>query len=219
MAELAPTKVPGEPLFVSAEGGWRNYLPLLDHVLSAIDQGRTVRIFTSEGRTLIVPPSGLFARFRAYWKISRDFARLSGLRNKGEGYAEALAAHGIRFDPALTGPGGFDEEIAWETVTGWIRQGVIPDAIFASDDESALGAMIAIKEAGLEVPRDIAVAGFDDIRLARYLTPPLTTVRAPIEMAGRAGIEQLVRLIRTGEADPLTLLPTELIIRRSCGYP
>ncbi|WP_128891461.1 hypothetical protein [Erythrobacter sp. HKB08] len=95
MAELAPTKVPGEPLFVSAEGGWRNYLPLLDHVLSAIDQGRTVRIFTSEGRTLIVPPSGLFARFRTYWKISRDFARLSGLRNKGEGYAEALAAHGV----------------------------------------------------------------------------------------------------------------------------
>lgn len=135
------------------------------------------------------------------------------------GYRESLATHGIRFDPTLTGPGEFDEEVAWETVTEWIKQGIKPDAIFASDDEAALGAMIAIKEAGLEVPRDIAVAGFDDIRLARYLTPPLTTVRAPIEAAGRTGIEQLVHLIETGQADPLTLLPTELIIRRSCGRP
>ena len=61
------------------------------------------------------------------------------------------------------------------------------------------------------------VAGFDDGLLSQYLDPPLTTVRAPIKEVGRSAAEQLLRLIRTGQAEPLTLLPTELVIRRSCG--
>ncbi len=63
----------------------------------------------------------------------------------------------------------------------------------------------------------VAVAGFDDGPLARFLTPPLTTVRAPIEQIGREAVKQLVRLIREGQADPITMLPTELVIRQSCG--
>jgi DNA-binding LacI/PurR family transcriptional regulator len=69
------------------------------------------------------------------------------------------------------------------------------------------------------VPQDIKVAGFDDSTVARFLSPPLTTVRAPIESVGREAIRQLVRLIRGEPAKPLSLLPTELVIRESCGCP
>ncbi|NNC60267.1 MAG: hypothetical protein HKO05_09785 [Erythrobacter sp.] len=82
MAELAPTKVPGEPLFESSEGGWRNYLPLLDQVLSALDKGTTCEIYTSAGITSITPPAGIVRRTRAFWKLSRDFPRLASLRNR-----------------------------------------------------------------------------------------------------------------------------------------
>jgi LacI family transcriptional regulator len=61
--------------------------------------------------------------------------------------------------------------------------------------------------------------GFDDQRLAAILHPPLTTVRAPTGQVGQAAARQLIGLIRTGSADPLTLLPTELILRSSCGCP
>jgi DNA-binding LacI/PurR family transcriptional regulator len=133
------------------------------------------------------------------------------------GYRESLEAHGIPFDPALIRLGGFSEEVACQTVQDWLRDGLDVDAIFSADDESAVGAMRALKEAGLRIPEDIAVVGFDDIQLSRYVTPTLTTVHAPIEMAGYEAIRQLVSLIRTGEAAPLTMLPTELVIRESCG--
>ncbi|MXO86831.1 hypothetical protein GRI38_12420 [Altererythrobacter aurantiacus] len=100
MAELAPTKVPGEPLHFADEGGWRNYLPLLDHVLAAIDRGKPTRIFTSEGITTVTPPKGIGRRVGTYWRISRDFAKLASLRNKGGSadYVEALRSYGLGID-------------------------------------------------------------------------------------------------------------------------
>lgn len=134
------------------------------------------------------------------------------------GYRESLAAHGIAFDPALVATGGFDEELAKIPVRTWLEQGVKIDAIFTGDDDSAIGVMEVLREYGLRVPEDVAVVGFDDIKLARHLSPSLTTVRAPIEQAAREGVRQLVNLIRTGEAERLILLPTELVIRQSCGF-
>jgi DNA-binding LacI/PurR family transcriptional regulator len=93
------------------------------------------------------------------------------------------------------------------------------DAIFAGDDDAATGAIMAIQEAGKRVPEDIAVVGFDDVHLSHPWMPPLTTVRAPVEEAGREAARQLMRLIQTGEANPQIRLATELIIRRSCGCP
>ena len=71
--------------------------------------------------------------------------------------------------------------------------------------------------AGRLIPQDVAVVGFDDIPFARYLSPALTTVRAPIEEVGREAVRQLVRLINGEQAEALTLMPTELVIRESCG--
>lgn len=136
-----------------------------------------------------------------------------------KGYREALAAHQIPFDPELLGVAGFDEATAFALVSQWLAEGKLPDAIFAADDVSARGAIQAIQAAGKLVPQDIAVVGFDDALLSQYIDPPLTTVRAPIEEAGTQAATQLLRLIHNEPADLLTLLPTELVIRQSCGWP
>ncbi len=133
------------------------------------------------------------------------------------GYRESLQAHGIPFDPLLVAAGEFDREAAARAVAEMLARETAFDAIFAGDDESAMGALDALAHAGKRVPQEVAVAGFDDVDVSRHLRPPLTTVRAPIEKAGLQAVRQLVQLIRGGQAEPLTLLPTTLVIRRSCG--
>ncbi len=133
------------------------------------------------------------------------------------GYREALESHGLPFDPDLVGVGGFNQLRAEQVVTRWLAEGIHFDAIFAGDDEMAMGAYFALNQAGLRVPKDVAVIGFDDVPFAPLLVPALTTVRAPIEKAGRIAAEKLMALIQMQEVEMLTLLPTELVIRRSCG--
>ena len=133
------------------------------------------------------------------------------------GYRLALKAHRIPQDPALLGIGGFNEEEAHATIQRWLSQDNRFDAIFAGDDDAAAGALSALRRAGKRVPQDVKVVGFDDLPVARFLSPPLTTVRAPIEQVGREAIRQVVRLIRGEPADRLSLMPTELVLRESCG--
>lgn len=134
-----------------------------------------------------------------------------------QGYYESLKAHQIPIDLNLIGMGEFDEEVARIIVKNWMKEKIEFDAIFAGDDESAIGAILAIHDMGKRVPHDIAVVGFDDAYLTHARIPPLTTVHNPIEEMGRKAMQQLVQLIQTGIADMKTLLPTELIIRHSCG--
>src|SRR5215208_1258747 len=98
-----------------------------------------------------------------------------------------------------------------------LSDGIVFDAVFAGDDDSAIGAMRALKMAGRAIPADVAVVGFDDVPFARYLSPALTTVRAPIEEIGREAVRQLVHLMNGEPAQSLTLMRTELVIRESCG--
>ena len=133
------------------------------------------------------------------------------------GYLESLAAHGIAADPALVTAGGFTDDIAEAAVEDWLRRGVAFDAIFAGDDDAATGVLLALRQAGLRVPEDVSVVGFDDLSYSRLILPPLTTVRVPIEAAGLAAARQLISLIQTGSAVMHTLLPTESVFRQSCG--
>ena len=91
------------------------------------------------------------------------------------------------------------------------------DAVFAGNDDAAIGVMKALQEHGYRIPEDVSVAGFDDLRLSGFLTPSLTTVHAPTEDVGRLAAEHVFSLIDGEEIEGTTLLPTELIIRRSCG--
>lgn len=133
------------------------------------------------------------------------------------GYREALEAHHIGFDRDLVTSGEFDEEEAFVAIQQLLLEGIEFDAIFAGDDDSAIGAMRALKLAGRLIPADVSVVGFDDVPFARYLAPALTTVRAPIEEIGREAVRQLARLMNGEEAQALTLMRTELVIRESCG--
>jgi LacI family transcriptional regulator len=132
------------------------------------------------------------------------------------GYRKALQENGITFDPNLLARGS-DADEAEKSVGQWLSEGVDIDAIFAVDDDKAMAVMHALIMAGKKIPEDIAVVGFDDSHVPYYPMTPLTTVRAPIEDAGREAVNQLMKLIKEGHADQLTLLPTELVIRRTCG--
>jgi LacI family transcriptional regulator len=134
-----------------------------------------------------------------------------------KGYREALKNHDIPFDSSLVASGGFEHDEAREAIKQMMIDGVGFDAIFTGDDDAATGVFAALHQAGKHVPQDVAVVGFDDAPFSRYLTPPLTTVRAPTEEVGRTAVRQLLKIIQTEQADPLILLPTELVIRSSCG--
>lgn len=97
-----------------------------------------------------------------------------------------------------------------------------PTAIFAADDTMAIGALSAAADMGLGVPRDVSVIGFDDIKIAAYLRPALTTVHQPIEEIGKKGVKLLLEIIREAPTpDRLLrlLIEPELIIRDSCAAP
>ncbi|MDH7475733.1 MAG: LacI family DNA-binding transcriptional regulator [Anaerolineae bacterium] len=139
-------------------------------------------------------------------------------RDRQRGYRLALEAHGIAYDPNLVRYGNFREESGYEAMSQLLKLTERPTAMFVACDLVAFGAMEAIKEHGLAIPEDIALVGFDDVRLAPYVDPPLTTVRLPAYEQGRRAGDLLIRLIR-GEKDMETqiLLETELVVRESCG--
>jgi LacI family transcriptional regulator len=153
---------------------------------------------------------------------NRRVATITGPRNMGagvdrlEGYIAALHDRRVPFDPDLVVEGDFTEEGGYRAMQRLLP--LAPDAVFAASDIMAVGAMHAIHEAGLRVPEDIAVSGFDDIPLAARTNPPLTTVRQPIQRLGATAAETLIDLIdHPGTQPRRVLLTTELIIRASCG--
>ncbi len=133
------------------------------------------------------------------------------------GYKLALAESNIRYDPALVSAGNFDRDCAYASIKKLINRRIDFDAVFASDDEAAIGVMAALSEEGLHIPAQISVVGFDDQSIAPFLNPPLTTVRAPFDEVGRKAVEILIRQINHQSVEPLTVISSKLIIRHSCG--
>jgi LacI family transcriptional regulator, galactose operon repressor len=135
------------------------------------------------------------------------------------GYKSALEANGIPFDEDLILNGEFERDIAYQVLHDFLGNGkrVAFDAIFAGDDDAAIGVLKALHEHDCKVPEDIAVIGFDDLGFASFLNPPLTTVRAPTEAVGRIATERLFGLLENQPSDEVMILPTEIIFRRSCG--
>ncbi|RPH63001.1 MAG: LacI family transcriptional regulator [Chloroflexi bacterium] len=135
-----------------------------------------------------------------------------------QGYISALEAHGIPVNSRLILDGEFDGSVAYKSIKNMLSKNYQPfDAIFTGDDDAAIGVLTALLEAGLRVPEDVSVAGFDDSRLSPFLSPSLSTVRAPTEVVGRTATQQLFNLLQDEPVVQETLLPTEIILRRSCG--
>jgi LacI family transcriptional regulator len=134
------------------------------------------------------------------------------------GYRAAMA----KFAPDVSitiVAGDFSEDSGYLAGRTLLAQPLRPQAVFAANDMMAVGCLYAFKEAGLSVPQDIALAGFDDIPIARYVTPPLTTVRVRIVDLGGSALEQLAALLENPEHLPASAqtLGCEIVIRDTCG--
>jgi DNA-binding LacI/PurR family transcriptional regulator/signal transduction histidine kinase len=133
-------------------------------------------------------------------------------------YTRVLADYGIPFDPNLVILGDFLAPSGVDAVHLLLDERKTEfEAIVAANDEMALGALEALQERGIRVPDDMPVIGFDDIEEARFATPPLSTVRQPLYEQGRRATEMLLALLAGEDVPAQVTLPTELVVRRSCG--
>ena len=136
-----------------------------------------------------------------------------------EGYKETLSGHGVPGEDELIAIGDFEHKSGYEAMKHLLALRHRPTAVFACSDMMAIGAIQAIGEAGLAVPRDMAVVGYDDITFASMVYPQLSTVRQPLREMGTLAAQGLIQRLRKGdEAEPFKkFLPVELVVRRSCG--
>lgn len=152
--------------------------------------------------------------------------RRVGMINGAEGNFDALERlRGFRAAVAEAGgavqgseaPGDFTEAGGYRAAGELARAADPPTAIFCANDSMAVGAISALRALGRRVPDDVAVAGFDDVPIGRYLSPSLSSVRVDVNRLGARAVELLCHAI-AGDAPPAQeLLPTELVVRRSCG--
>lgn len=134
------------------------------------------------------------------------------------GYRVALDKAGLAYDEVLVQIGNFTMESGYQAMNELLKRAPDLTAVFVASDTVALGALQAIQQAGLRVPQDIAVCGFDDVPMAKFLTPSLTTVQLPAFGLGWAAADLLIRMISKEDVkNPYLLLGTELVIRSSCG--
>lgn len=146
-----------------------------------------------------------------------DPRRSPDVAQRWEGVATVLADRGT--PPAPPVRCGFDEDCGYEAGRALLSRPDRPDALVCANDEIALGALLAAEEAGLRVPDDVAVTGWDDVMAAKYGRPALTTVRQPMrELGVRAARALDERINGSREAPRHELLRTELVVRKSCGH-
>ena len=138
--------------------------------------------------------------------------------DRHQGYRMAMEGASLPYDESLVRYAHFTAESGYQAMNQLLTAGLAPEAIFVASDLVAMGAMLALRRRGVNVPQDMALIGFDDVPLAGYVDPPLTTVRLPTYDLGWQTGDLLSRLIR-GEppARKAVLLETELVIRASCG--
>ena len=137
------------------------------------------------------------------------------------GFIAAARAHGLATDRnLLIEAEAFSDAAGYRSARELFARGNVPTAIFAANDLIAIGALVAVREAGLRVPRDVSIVGFNDIPLAGLLEPALTTVRVPQLEMGRRAAELLVGRLEGRQRGPCrVILPTTLVIRASSTGP
>jgi LacI family transcriptional regulator len=156
----------------------------------------------------------------------RRIAHVSGqpgllsVEERRRGFERALAEAGIAIDPQLVCLGSYDESFGAEAFARLFALPSPPTAVFAAADMLAIGIIRAARDAGVAVPQDLSIVGYDDIPLASLLDPPLTTVRQSTDAFGRRGVRLLVGLLKGGRM-PATAerIAVELVVRRSVVPP
>jgi DNA-binding LacI/PurR family transcriptional regulator/signal transduction histidine kinase/CheY-like chemotaxis protein len=153
----------------------------------------------------------------------RKIAFLSGTpRNpeaatRFEAYRAVLDRHGIAFDPALVESGHFRTNLAKVAMEKLLRRAAYLDAVVAANDEMATGAIDVLRQHGLRVPEDVPVTGFDDLILARWGTPPLTTVAQPFDRVATWAVRCIEDQLAGRPVSACTRMPARFVPRQSCG--
>lgn len=182
-----------------------------------------------EGSSDIIQDNSLLGGEQATaWLISRGYTRIAciaGPHNKTparlrlEGYKQAMAAAGLPVPPGYIVESDFEFQGGFNAMNQLLALSDMPQAVFTSNDAMAVGVYHALFQAGLSIPQDIAVIGYDDIELARYMTPPLTTIHQPKDELGELAIDTLIhRLTQPGGSQQTLVLTPELIERGSVGH-
>ncbi len=133
-----------------------------------------------------------------------------------EGYKQALEEFGVGFDPKLVRPAHFFPESAMEAIDVLFERDIQVDGIVAASDMIAMGAVRGLIKNNISVPDQVSVIGYDDVHVAAYSSPSLTTIRQDVAKAGRLLVGKLMRMLE-GEDVRSAVLPAELIVRESCG--
>ena len=152
---------------------------------------------------------------RSFLHMAGEDENYDALRRK-KGFLDTLETLGISRDSVPLLQGRFERGAAYQEMRRYLTEGgQPPEAVFAGNDLSAVGCIIAIREAGLRVPEDVSVLGCDDITLADYCSPQLTTIRTNFEQLGSRAAGEIIRLIQ-GKEGRSVVLDSRLIIRNSC---
>lgn len=159
--------------------------------------------------------------------ISRGYTRIACIagpqdktpaRLRLDGYKKAMATAGLPILPGYIVDSDFEFQGGFNAMNQLLSLNPAPQAVFTSNDAMAVGVYHALYQAGLSVPQDMAVIGYDNIELARYMTPPLTTIHQPKDELGELAIDALIhRLADPGVSPQLLVLTPELIERASVG--
>jgi DNA-binding LacI/PurR family transcriptional regulator len=137
-------------------------------------------------------------------------------QDRNSGYMSALRSAGIKFDSALVLEGDWSASSGYEAFMALARVDNLPTAVFAQNDRMAMGVLRAARDMNLNVPDQLAVIGVDDMPLASYFDPPLTTMRQDMARIGREAVRLLIRAIEEPKSPRQHLrLPAELVVRHS----
>lgn len=140
----------------------------------------------------------------------------SGARKRG--FERAMQDSGLTPDPRFVIEADFEEEGGYNAMRELLKRAPLMTAVFAGNDQMAAGAFIALREAGLSIPSDISIVGYDDVSIGRYLYPTLTTIRQPLEEMGRAAVRVVLALL-SGEEGVSNRFDPELVVRQSVSSP
>jgi len=190
-------------------------VPLV-HLNSARGFGTSINIDNAGGATAMVRHLASLGNRRL--AFIRGPERNADAAERLRGYRSAIRSLGKPSAEGVEVAGDFTEEGGYTAAREMLRHKPLPDAIFAANDAMAIGALHAFREASVRVPDEIALAGFDDIPIARYVTPALTTVNVEIAELGRRAFELLLEIIDSNtSSNRREKFPTRLVVRESCG--
>lgn len=138
--------------------------------------------------------------------------------DRKEGFLQAVADAGRSVPDEWVTVGDYTQDSGFDIMNRWIERDRVPTAVFCASDTMATGALLALHQAGLAVPEEVAVVGFDDLPTSRYTVPPLTTVHQPIYEKGERAATVIIDQIEKEQPEVVRAnLSAELVVRQSCG--